>query len=153
MVSRWNLPSKVTIRHIRANEPRNTRERKVTGRKSNATHDRAKRIIKKYKNLSKRKKQNGGSLLGNIAKWRVQMAAKTLLKKGLNTESKALSSEIGKKLIHEGIKHAPELYKLGASKIRNKNVTAAPDCDVENYIVKETQKKAEEDLDNLSSGV
>ena len=152
MVSRWNLPSKVTIRHIRANEPRNTRERKVTGRKSNATHDRAKRIIKKY-SKSKRKKQNGGSLLGNIAKWRVNMAAKTLLKKGLNAESKALSSEIGKKLIHEGIKHAPVLYKLGTSKIRNKNVTAAPDCDVANYIVKETQKKAEEDLDNLSSGV
>ena len=90
-------------------------------------------------------------MLGNIAKWRVNRAAKTLLKKGLNTESKALSSEIGKKLIHEGIKHAPELYKLGTSKIRNKNVTAAPDCDVANYIVKETQKKAEEDLDNLSS--
>ena len=70
------------------------------------------------------------------------MAAKTLLKKGLNAESKALSSEIGKKLIHEGIKHAPELYKLGTSKIRNKNVTAAPDCDIPNYIVKETQKKS-----------
>ena len=38
-----------------------------------------------------------------------------------STISKALSSEIGKKLINEGIKNAPNLYKFGTSKIRNKN--------------------------------
>ena len=34
------------------------------------------------------------------------MGAKTLFKTGLNARSKAISSEIGKKLIDEGIKRA-----------------------------------------------
>ena len=93
-------------------------------------------------------------MLGNIAKWGVNMGAKTLFKRGLNAGLKALISEMGKKkLIDEGIKHAPELYKHGASKIKNKNVRKALDSDVTNYIVKETHKKAKEDLNNLFRGV
>ena len=58
----------------------------------------------------------------------------------MNAGSKALSS--GKELIDEGIKHAPELYRLGTSNIKNKTVRNALDSDVANYIVQETQKKA-----------
>ena len=76
------------------------------------------------------------------------MGAKPLFKRELKAGSKALSSEIRKNLIDEGIKHATELYKLGTSKIRNKSVWVALDSDVANYIVKETQK-TKEDLNNL----
>ena len=55
--------------------------------------------------------------------------------------SKAINSGLGKKLIDEGIKHAPELYKLGTSKIKNKNVKRALNSDIANYIVTETKKK------------
>ena len=35
---------------------------------------------------------------------------------------KALGQDLGKQLIDEGIKHAPDLYRLGTSKIKNENV-------------------------------
>ena len=44
-----------------------------------------------------------------------------LFKKGLDVRSRALTSEIGQKLLEEGIKHAPELYEIGTSKIKNNN--------------------------------
>ena len=92
-------------------------------------------------------------MLENIAKWGVNMGAKTFFKTGLNAGSKALSSKIGKKLIDAGIKHAPELYTLGASTIRNENVRAALDSDVPNYISKSNTKKVKEDLNNPFGGV
>ena len=85
-------------------------------------------------------------MLGNIAKWGVNMGARALFKRGLNAGSKAISSEICKKLIHEVIKHAPELYKLGTSKVKSKNVRRALNYDVANYIVQETQKKGKKRL-------
>ena len=60
---------------------------------------------------------------------------------GVSKGSKGLSSEIGKKLINEGIKHAPKLYKLGTSKIKNRSVKKSLESDVADYIVKEAQKK------------
>ena len=77
-------------------------------------------------------------MLGNIAKSDINMVAKSLFKTGLNARSKAISSEIGEKLIDEGIKRAPELWRLGTSKIRNKNVRNALNSDIANYIVEET---------------
>ena len=82
------------------------------------------------------------------------MGVKNLFKRGLNAGSKAINSEIGKKtLIDEGIKCAPELYRLGTSKIRNKNVRNALNSDSANYIVEETQEKAKEDLNNQLEGI
>ena len=54
-------------------------------------------------------------------------------------------------MIDEEIKHAPEPYRLGTSKIRNKNVRRVLNSDVAN--VQKTQKKAKEDLNNLFGGV
>ena len=88
-------------------------------------------------------------MLGQIAKWGAKLGAKTLFKKGLSTGSKALSSEIGRKLIDKGIKHASELYKLGTSKNKNKIVEKALESDVADYIVKEAQKKVKENVNNL----
>ena len=65
----------------------------------------------------------------------------SLFKKGLDVGLRAVTSEIGQKLIDKGIKHAPELYKIGTSKIKNNNLTKAPESDVANYIVEETCKK------------
>ena len=65
-----------------------------------------------------------------------------LFKKGLDVGSRALTSEIGQKLLEEGIKHAPELYEIGTSKIKNNNLKKVLESDVTNYIVEETCKKA-----------
>ena len=59
-----------------------------------------------------RQKQKGGSIFGNIAR-------------------------LGAK----GIDHAPELYRLGTSKIKNQSVKTALESDAANYIVEEAQKK------------
>ena len=64
-----------------------------------------------------------------------------------------MSSDIGKKLIDEGIKHAPDLCRLVTSKIKNKNERQALESDVANYIVEEMQKRAKEDLNNLFGGL
>ena len=58
-----------------------------------------------------------------------------------------MSSEIGKNLIDEVIKHAPDLYKFGTSKIRNKKLKEALESDAANYIIQEIQKKVKEDID------
>ena len=46
-----------------------------------------------------------------------------------------------KKLINEGIKQAPNLCRLVASKIKNKNVRKGLESDAANYLVEEKQKK------------
>ena len=80
----------------------------------------------------------------------MQFGAKNVFKKGLDVGSRAITSEISKKLIDEGIKHAPELYKIGTSKIKNKNLKKALESDVATYIVEETRKKAQKtDASNL----
>ena len=48
-----------------------------------------------------------------------------LLRKGLGVGARSINSDVGKKLVDEGIKHATELYCLGTSKIRNKNMKKA----------------------------
>ena len=71
----------------------------------------------------------------------MKFEAKNLFQKGLNLGSRAPTSEIEKKLIDEGIKHTPEQYKTGTSKIKNKNLKKALESDVANYIVEETRQK------------
>ena len=99
-VSRQNLPRTVTVRHTKQIGPRNRRGSK---------------------------KQTGRNILGAIAKLGIKLGAKALgstglLEKGLGVDVKAINSDIGRKLVDEGIKHSSELYRLGTSKIRSKNV-------------------------------
>ena len=63
------------------------------------------------------------------------------IKKGLDIGSKAISSEIRKKIIDKGIKYVPDLYKFGKSKMKNKNLKRALDSDIADYTVKEAQKE------------
>ena len=69
-----------------------------------------------------------------------------LLKRGLDVGATALNSEFGKKLVDEGIKHAPEQYKFGTLKIKTKCLKKALESDIANYALQEAQKKAVENL-------
>ena len=101
------------------------------------------------RNRHTKKTQKGESLFGELAKWGAKLGAKTLYKRGIRAGLKALSSEVGKKLTDEGIKHASDIYKFGTSKIRNKDLKRALESDAANCIVQETQKKVMEDVDNF----
>ena len=59
---------------------------------------------------------------------------------GVSAGTKAISSDIGKRLIDEGTKHAPDLYRFGTSKIKNENVRKALESDVANYCWGNTEK-------------
>ena len=108
------------------------------------------KTTKKYNELD----QNGHGLdelkkVENIVRKIARLGAKVgsklgssgLFRKGITAGTKELNSELGKILIDEGIKHVPDICKLGRSKIKNKNVEKALESDVANYLVEETQKK------------
>ena len=42
--------------------------------------------------------------------------------RGVSAGTKALSSDVGKRLTDEGIKHVRDLYRFGTSKIKNENL-------------------------------
>ena len=65
----------------------------------------------------------------------MKFGAKNLFNKGIDVGSRAITSEIGKKLIDERIKDAPELYKIGTFRIKNRNLKKALESDAGNYIV------------------
>ena len=100
-----------------------------------------------------KKTQQGGSILGNIVKLGPKLGARNLLKQGVSAGTKGLSSDIGKRLIDEGIKHAPDLYRFGTSKIKNENIRKVLESDAANYIFEETHKKARKDLNNMFGGI
>ena len=83
-----------------------------------------------------------GNIAGNIPRLGANLGAKTLFKRDVDIGTRALSSEIRKKkLIYEGIKHAPDLYRFGTCKIKRENVKKVLDSDIANCIVEETKKK------------
>ena len=49
-----------------------------------------------------------------------------LLKKGLGVGPSTLNSEFGERVVGKGIKHGPELYKFGTSKIKKKKFEKSP---------------------------
>ena len=65
---------------------------------------------------------------------------------GVSAGTKAIISDFGKRLIDEGTKHAPDLYRFGKSKIENENVRKTLESDAANYIVEETQKRQKKTL-------
>ena len=67
--------------------------------------------------------------------------------------SKAINSVFGKKLIDEGIKQIPNIYKYGTSKIKNKNIQRPLNSDLANIVVDETQNRGKNLLNNLFGGV
>ena len=141
-LSKKNLPDNIRVTNKQTIGPRKrrTRKKKVRFALANTpTQERARRIRKKYKKL--RGVQTGRGLEENLAKL------------GLNMGSKAINFVFGKKLIGEGIKQIPNIYKYETSKIKNKNVERALNSDIANIVVDETQNRAKNSLNNLFGGV
>ena len=132
-ISKKNLPGNIRVTNT---QKRRTKMKKVSFALANAlTKDRARRIRKKYRKL--RGVQTGRGLVGNLARLELSM------------DSKAINSVFEKKLIDEGIKQIPDIYKYGTSKLKNKNVQQALSSDLANIVVDETQNRAENSLNNL----
>ena len=64
----------------------------------------------------KRKTQQKVVVLVNVFNLGKNLLTFGTLKNGFDIGSKAISSEIGKKIIDEGIRHAPDLYNYGEKK-------------------------------------
>ena len=91
-VSRENVPSNVTIRRSGTIGSKRLRKRRT-------------------------QQQNAG-ILGSVFNLAKNLLTSGALKKGLDMGSRAITSENGKKVINEGIKHVPELYNYGTKKIK-----------------------------------
>ena len=111
------------------------KEKKRFSLANTPTKDRTKRI-EKYRKLQRAQTRNG--LAANL---------------GISKGSKAINSILGKKIIEKGIENISNLFRYGASKIKNKNVHRALNPDTANYVVEETQNKAKNKRTNLSGGV
>ena len=94
-VRRNHLPSNVTIRRSRTMGPKRQRKRRT--------------------------QQQGAETLGSVFNLGKNLLTLNALRNGLDIGSRIITSEIGKKVIDGGIKHAPELYNHGTNKIKNKN--------------------------------
>ena len=101
-VSRGNLPSNVIIRRTRTVGLRNRRMRQTPKKVQfdlsippapTPAQNRARRIVKKYRQIG-RKKQNDGSILSSITRLGMNFGVKKLFKRGLDIGSKARSSKI-----------------------------------------------------------
>lgn len=91
-VSRKNVPSNVTIRRSGTIGSKRLRKRRT-------------------------QQQNAG-ILGSVFNLGKNLLTSGALKKGLDMGSRAITSENGKKVIDEGIKHVPELCNYGTKKIK-----------------------------------
>ena len=76
-----------------------------------------------------RRVQTGSGIASNLANLALKM------------RSRASNSVLGKKLIDKGIENVPNIFKYGASKIKNKNVQFALNSDTANYVVEEAENK------------
>ena len=65
-----------------------------------------------------------------------------LLKAGINLGSKAIGSDIGKKIINKGIGNIPNIFKFGRSKIKNKNIKKALKSEIADMVVGEVKDQA-----------
>ena len=139
--SRQNLPKNITVRQTRQIGRR--KQRRWRAQLCKNVTVRRKRHAQKDENFL-------SSGFGKLADHGMKFGAKKLFQKGLDVGSWALTSEIGQKLINEGIKHAPELYKIGTSKIKNNNLKKALESDFANYVVEETHKKEKKKGSKLS---
>ena len=67
---------------------------------------------------------------------------------GLKLGSKILGSEIGKKIINKGIDNTPNIFKFGASKIKNKTINNALNSEIADLVVNEAQNRARKKYDS-----
>ena len=132
-ISRKQLPINIKVQKNRTIGPRrNNRTIYVNQSRDALLKIRAKRKVEKRK-----APQSGKDLASNLAK------------AGLGLASKALGSEFCRKLINKGIDNILNIFKFGASKIKNKSVKEALQSEIADMIVKETQNRAKNKYDSL----
>ena len=134
-ISRKQLPINIKVTRNRAIGPRrNNRMIYFNLARPALTKNKKKRreaIRNKLNPIYDRKNNQTGSGLGS-----------DLLKAGFDLGSKALGLKFGKKLINKGINNIPNLFKFGASKVKNKNVKRALDSEIANMVVNKSQGRA-----------
>ena len=64
-----------------------------------------------------------------------------LLKTGINLGSRALGSDIGKKIINKGIDNIPNIFKFVRFKVKNKRIKTALESEIADLVVSDAQKK------------
>ena len=94
------------------------------------------------KQKRKCKTQKGSGLLGTALRVGKTLLASGAVTKGISMGSRAINSDLGKKLIVESIKHVPDLYRYGKERVTNKTSKKDLESDVANYIA----EKVEENL-------
>ena len=70
-----------------------------------------------------------------------------MLKTGINLGSRALGSDIGKKIINKGIDNIPNIFKFGRSKVKNKRIKKALESEIADLVVSDAQKKVRQKYD------
>ena len=88
-------------------------------------------MIRKHKRI-----QSGSGLGGD------------LIKTGISLGSKALGSDIGKKIINKGIDNIPNIFRFGRSKVKNKRIKKALESEIADLVVNEAQNKARKKYDS-----
>ena len=117
-ISRKQLPRNIRV----------TRARKIGPRRNN------RRILLNlaapgFRKIKQKRIQAGRGLGGDLAKMVLEMG------------SKASNSSLGRRLINKGINNIPNLFKFGASKLKNTNVQKALQSEIANLVVEEVQNK------------
>ena len=96
-------------------------------------------------NKRKPKTQTGWGIFGTIAR----LGTKALTFTGLLRKGLGVGARYWKKTSQWRNSGRPRIISSGTSEIRNKNMKKALESEVANYIVKEAQKKAAENVENL----
>ena len=79
-------------------------------------------------------------MLGNVFRLAKNLLTSGVITKGNSLGSRAINSELRKKFIDEGIKHAQCLYRYGKERVTNKTLKKALGSDVVNYVVEKVEK-------------
>ena len=129
-ISRKQLPINIRVNRVRTIGPRRNNHWIYF----NLAREGFRKIKQKRKAAARQ--QSGKGLGSDFAKM------------GLNLGSKVLGSDIRKKLIYKGIDSIPNIFKFGASKIKNKTVNRALNSEIADVVVNEAQKKVRKKYDS-----
>ena len=102
--------------------------------------------IKRNRTIGPRQKrkcktQKGSGLLGMALRLGKNLQTSGAVTKGISMGSRAINFDLGKKLIDESIKQAPDLYRYGKEGVTNKTLKKAPESDVANYVAEKVEEK------------
>ena len=143
-ISKKQLPIKIRVKRNKTIGPRKNNRRillnlaapgfrKIKNKRKKVTFDTLSAIYDRVNRPS----QSGKGLGSNLAKAELELG------------SRGFSSEFGRKLINKGIDIIPNIFKFGASKLKNKNVRRAMQSEIADMIVQEAQNQAKNKYNSL----